>query len=216
MSSDTRGTVSYVYNKLDLVTVVDRMGFTNSYTYDNVRRLTSATDASGHTTYYNYCTCGALESITDAAGYTNYFTYDNAGRHVETSYPDGYTVYYNYDRLEQMTNTYDNAGEGLTNWFDSQGLLYGSQERARAGASYSTSMTKTESQTVVMPTAVCVSHDLRQPGPAAHPHLPRHKRHGVLHATRRPARGLHEPIRLRHQLRLRPGRPQDERDQRQR
>ncbi len=33
-ASDPRGTIAYTYNHLDLVQVVDRMGFTNGFVYD--------------------------------------------------------------------------------------------------------------------------------------------------------------------------------------
>jgi YD repeat-containing protein len=77
---DSRGVITYTYDKLELIQVVDRMGFTNRYVYDLVRRLTAQTNALGRFTLYNYCTCGALDSIRDAEGNYTYYFYDNAGR----------------------------------------------------------------------------------------------------------------------------------------
>src|ERR1019366_3430347 len=67
-SANSLGKIAYTYNKLDLVRAVDRMGFTNSFGYDSVRRRTASTNANGFYTLYNYCSCGALTSMQDAAG----------------------------------------------------------------------------------------------------------------------------------------------------
>jgi len=112
------------YNRLDLVRIIDRMGYTNSFGYDAVRRLIAQTNALGNYTLYNYCPCGALESIQDAAGNFTAYTYDNAGRLLTAAYPDSYTVSYQYDLLGQLTNTVDSAGTSITNWYNNQGLRY--------------------------------------------------------------------------------------------
>src|SRR5262249_24905877 len=52
-SSDPRGTMTYIYKNLDLVQVIDRLGFTNSYGYDAVRRRIAMTNALGYFTLYN-------------------------------------------------------------------------------------------------------------------------------------------------------------------
>jgi len=122
--SDPRGAVLYTYDKLDLVRVVDRMGFTNSFGHDAVRRLVAATNALGHYTLYSHCSCGGLESIRDAGGSYTLFSYDNAGRRIQTVYPDNYTVNYGYNLLSQLTNTTDSAGASVVNWYNNQGLLY--------------------------------------------------------------------------------------------
>ena len=123
--SDSLGTIRYTYDKLDLVRVVDRMGFTNSFGYDAVRRKVAETNALGQYTLYNYCTCGGLDSIQDAAGNYTFFYYDNAGRHTQVVYPDNnYTVNYAYNLLGQATNVTDSAGSSVTNWFNNQGLMY--------------------------------------------------------------------------------------------
>ena len=79
----------YTYSNLDLVRVVDRMKFTNSYAYDSMERGIAETNAIGNATIYNYCACGSLDSILDALGKTNSFYYDAAGRLTNTVYPDG-------------------------------------------------------------------------------------------------------------------------------
>lgn len=121
--------VTNSYDKLDLVRVLDRMGFTNSLGYDAVRRMTAATNANGVVTRYTYCSCGSLESVTNAFGtpvqqVTRYY-YDNQGNRIQTIGPDNYTVNYNYNSLGQVTNVAD-AVTSVTNWYNNQGLLIAS------------------------------------------------------------------------------------------
>jgi RHS repeat-associated protein len=123
-SSDSRGAIKNIYANLDLVQVIDRMGLTNSYGYDSMRRKIAQTNALGFYTLYSYCNCGSLDSIRDAMGNTNYFFYDNAGRLLATTYADGYSTTNNLNLLAQITNTIDSAGYSVTNWFNNQGLQY--------------------------------------------------------------------------------------------
>ena len=116
--------ITNTYGNLDLVQTIDRMGFTNSYGYDPIRRLIAVTNALGKTTYYNYCSCGALNSIEDAAGNYTYFSYNSAGWLTNVLYPDGYSVSSSYDLLGRVTNTIDSGGFSITNWFNNQGLKY--------------------------------------------------------------------------------------------
>jgi RHS repeat-associated protein len=122
--SDPHGAVLYAYDKLDLVRTVDRMGLTNSFGYDAVRRLVAQTNALGHYTLYTNCSCGGLESVRDAGGNDTLFYYDNAGRRIQTVYTNIYTVNYGYNLLGQLTNVTDSAGSSVTNWYNNQGLLY--------------------------------------------------------------------------------------------
>jgi RHS repeat-associated protein len=122
-TSDPRGTVTLTYDKLDLTRVVDRMGFTNNFAYDSMRRRTAVTNALGNYTISAYCTCGALDSVRDAAGNYTYFFYDNQGKALNAVYPDGFSVTNAYDLLGRVTNTVDGAGLSLTNWFNNQGLV---------------------------------------------------------------------------------------------
>jgi RHS repeat-associated protein len=116
--------VSNVYSKLDLVQVFDRMGFTNSFAYDSMRRKIYDTNANGKVTSYDYCTCGSLAEITNALGQITTNLYDNQGKLTEILYPDGYTVTANFDLAGRLTNTVDSAGVSVTNWFNNQGLQY--------------------------------------------------------------------------------------------
>ena len=115
-------TVSYTYSNLDLVQVVDRMGYTNSFGYNNIREIVAATNALGFPTIYGYCACGALDSIQDALTNTTVFNYDNESRMTSVVYADGSSVTNAYNLIGQITNTTDGAGSSITNWYNNQGL----------------------------------------------------------------------------------------------
>jgi RHS repeat-associated protein len=116
--------ITNTYTNLDLAKTVDRMGFANSFAYDNMRRMKDWTNALGKVTSYTYCSCGSLESITDPLSHTTIFSYDYQGRKTEVAYPDSYNIYYNYDLIGNVTNISDSAGASFTNWYNNQGLLY--------------------------------------------------------------------------------------------
>ena len=120
--------VTNSYNRLDLVQIKDRMGFTSSYGYDSMRRQVAATNALGKYTLYDYCTCGALDSIQDAAGNFTLFTYDNAGNRLSENHWDADNIIYSitnaYDSLKRVIGTMDSGGVGVTNWYNNQGKLY--------------------------------------------------------------------------------------------
>ena len=113
------------YDKLDLVRTVDRMGYTNSYGYDAVRRMTAMTNAMGRPTFYNYCACGALDSIQDAAGNLTQFFYDNAGRLIRTVYPDNYMVTNTFGSHGTLDSVSDSAGVTLSYTYNTQELVSG-------------------------------------------------------------------------------------------
>ena len=118
--------VTNTYDKLDLVRVVDRMGFTNSFDYNSVRQMTRAVNPRGVVTLYEYCSCGSLETVTNAFGtpeqqVTRYY-YDLQGNLTQTVAPDNYTVTRNYNSLGQVTNVTDGT-TSITNYYNNQGLL---------------------------------------------------------------------------------------------
>jgi RHS repeat-associated protein len=118
--------ITNTYSNLDLVRVIDRMGFTNSFGYDSMRRLTASTNANGAVTRLGYCSCGSLQAVTNAFGtaiqqITQYF-YDNQGHALQTVGPDGYSVVSGYNLLGQVTNVSDSVSS-ITNWYNNQGLL---------------------------------------------------------------------------------------------
>ncbi len=117
------GFVTNTYSKLDLVQTVDRMGFTNTFGYDSMRRMVAETNALGAVTIYSYCTCGALNFILDAANNETQFLYDNQGNLTNTLYADAYSVTSIYNLLQQVVSTTDSGGNSVTNTYNNQGLL---------------------------------------------------------------------------------------------
>ncbi len=118
--------IKNTYDKLDLVQIIDRMGFTNAFLYNPVRQLIAQTNANGVATLYDYCTCGALTAVTNAYGTpvqaVSTFTYDNQGNRLSSTGADAYVVNYNYDALGRLTNVAD-AVSSVTNWFNNQGAV---------------------------------------------------------------------------------------------
>jgi RHS repeat-associated protein len=114
--------ITNIYSNLDLVQVIDRMGFTQKYDYNDFGQVLYAVDQLGRTNSYDYCTCGLLDSITGPLTNTTSFTYDLAGRRWQTTYADNFTVTYNYDLMGRQTNVWDSAGASTTNCFNNQGL----------------------------------------------------------------------------------------------
>lgn len=114
--------ITNVYNKLDIVQTLDRMGFANSYGYDSIRRKIAETNALGEVTLYNYCTCGSLDSILDATNNATSFHYDNQGNLTNTLYADNYSVLRTFNLLKQVVGTTDSSGYSATNTYNNQGL----------------------------------------------------------------------------------------------
>jgi YD repeat-containing protein len=58
----------YVYDRRDLVAVIDRRGQVTSYAYDANRRRTSVTDPLGRVTRFDYYDNGVLKAVTEPCG----------------------------------------------------------------------------------------------------------------------------------------------------
>jgi YD repeat-containing protein len=58
----------YVYDRRDLVGVIDRRGQVTSYAYDANRRRTSVTDPLGRVTRFDYYDNGVLEALIEPSG----------------------------------------------------------------------------------------------------------------------------------------------------
>ncbi|MDB6122328.1 MAG: repeat protein [Pedosphaera sp.] len=112
------------YKNLDLVYTGDRMGSTNAFGYDAMRRKIAETNSLGNYTLYDYCNCGVLNSVRDAGGNYTYFYHDNLSRLTNAVYADTYSLTNQYNLINQLTNTTDSAGMRFTTWFNNQGLRY--------------------------------------------------------------------------------------------
>jgi RHS repeat-associated protein len=101
----------FVYDKLDLAAVKDRLGRWRTNTFNANRRVTSIRDPLGRLTMLDWCTCGLLSAITDPLGRTISWTYDLQSRPVSKHYPDGSSENYVYENsISRIRMVTDPAG----------------------------------------------------------------------------------------------------------
>ncbi len=97
-----------VYNRLDAVTVKDRLGRLSHTTYDQLRRVIFIKDALGRLTKLDWCNCGSLEKLTDPLGQVTTWFHDLQGRTTDKVYADNTTMSYAYEsatsRLKSSTD----------------------------------------------------------------------------------------------------------------
>lgn len=92
----------FVYDRLDVGAIRNRLGQWTTNTYNAVRQLTDSRDPMGRITRYSWCHCGSPESVTDPMGRTTSWQYDLQGRTIAKMYPDGSTVSYEYDHARGL------------------------------------------------------------------------------------------------------------------
>jgi RHS repeat-associated protein len=101
-------TETSIYDRLDLVASLDRLGRQWTYSYDANRRRTAITDPAGKQTLYGYNDRGQVTSLTDAQSNVTQWAYDVQGRLTSKQYPDTSTVTYTYEsttsRLKSVTD----------------------------------------------------------------------------------------------------------------
>ncbi len=122
--------ISYIYNKLDLAQIIDRMGFHSYYGYNPVRQKIAETNALGNVTLYDYCECGALDHIVDALTNVTTFEHDYQGNVTNIIYPDNYSVERQYNSIRQVVRQTDSSGYSVTNYYNNQGILFCSSNNA--------------------------------------------------------------------------------------
>jgi RHS repeat-associated protein len=101
---------THTYDGTLLLSTMDELGSTTSFTYTPEGYLETVTNPLGHTTTYAYDLHGLRTSTTDALGNTTLYRYDDLGRLVETEDPLGRVTRSEYDeadRLERVTRNYD-------------------------------------------------------------------------------------------------------------
>ncbi len=96
---------AFTYNKLDLVTVRDRLGRETFSTYDALRRLTSVQDPLNRVVQFQYCDCGALSALIDPMGRPTRWDYDLEGRVTSKQYVDGSRALYTYENTTSRLKT---------------------------------------------------------------------------------------------------------------
>jgi RHS repeat-associated protein len=109
---------NYTYDALDdLVTVVQNSSRNRNFTYDSLKRLTSASNPESGTVSYVYDADGNVLTKKDARNITTTYTYDSLNRLTSKSYSDG---------TANVTYAYDgNAPSGCSTGVSSYGLAIG-------------------------------------------------------------------------------------------
>ena len=87
----------YDYDRLDMVRARDRAGKYTRITYDGVGHPLSVIDRLGQTNLFSWCGCGGLDSITDPLGHVTAWQYDVEGRVTGKDYFDSTVTHYAYD-----------------------------------------------------------------------------------------------------------------------
>jgi RHS repeat-associated protein len=108
-----------VWDKLDLVSVTDRLGRQTRYTYDANRNLVAMTDPQGRQTSYAYYPNGTLQALTDPQGNVTRWTRDIQSRPTARIYADNSQEIYTYEattsRLKAVADATTQArGYGYT------------------------------------------------------------------------------------------------------
>ena len=124
---------TYTYDVLDDLTVVQQGVQTRTFTYDTLKRLTSATNPESNTITYDYDANGNVHTKTDARGITTTFHYDGLNRVYQKSYSDATPgVTYSYDtgtngkgHLTQVVSTVSTTNYGP---FDAMGRVTASSQ----------------------------------------------------------------------------------------
>lgn len=94
---------SYTYDTLDNLVAVTQASQTRTFSYDSLKRLTSATGPETGTVSYQYDANDNLGQKTDARGVVSIYGYDALNRNITVSYSDG---------TPSVTRQYDNAVNG--------------------------------------------------------------------------------------------------------
>jgi RHS repeat-associated protein len=135
-ATDSRGTISYRYSRidgnsypnssggtniLDMTGTQDRLNNWTYFAYDAVREMSAVTNSLGKVTSYAYAPGGAIASVQDAVGNLASYAYDNLGRLTNTVAPNR-TESKTYNLPGQLVQVVDGW---ITNTFsfNNQGLL---------------------------------------------------------------------------------------------
>lgn len=123
-------TTTYTYHGDQRETVVDPLGYSTTWTFDDYDRVESKIDPAGGITTTTYGDHGRPSEILNANGQLITRQYDTDGRlTTETWYEDGTTatvvdtLVWDYNELGELTSAYNSAGT-YTYHYDSRGRLF--------------------------------------------------------------------------------------------
>ena len=106
-------TFRFVYEKGDLVKVIDPLGRSVSRFTDGAGRLLAMTNALGQITRYEYDAYNELTKIIDPINGTTEFTRDIGGRITQVKDPRNKIITYTYDNMDRVLSRTD-ALQGAT------------------------------------------------------------------------------------------------------
>jgi RHS repeat-associated protein len=112
-----------VWSRLDLATKTDRLGHSQQFSYDALRRLVQFTDANNGVTTQTYDAAGNLVALTDANQHTTRWTRDLQGHVLSKTYPGGATFAYAYDNASREKTRRDALGQTRTTVYNSDGSV---------------------------------------------------------------------------------------------
>ncbi|MGD0227260.1 MAG: hypothetical protein ABSF71_33460, partial [Terriglobia bacterium] len=123
---------SYAYDALDDLETVAQGSQTRTFSYDSLKRLTSATNPESGQTSYTYDPNGNMQSREDARTITTTYSYDPLNRLLTKTYSDG---------TPPVTFSYDQTGVTIGSW--SSGTLTNTTGRLTEGITTSGGATQT-------------------------------------------------------------------------
>jgi YD repeat-containing protein len=94
-----------------------------TYAYDDAGNLASETDPEGHTTQYEYDALGQLLRVVDANGDATDYVYDAAGNMLSLTDPVGNTTTWVYDELDRVIQETNQLGDSRYYAYDDAGNL---------------------------------------------------------------------------------------------
>lgn len=134
---------SYTYNNVgQVLTAIDPLNNTTTYSYDSQGNLSTVTNAAGHvTTLSNYDAHGRVGRITDpnglvvdltynprgwlisknVGGETTSYEYDGVGQLTLVTLPDDSFISYTYDDAHRLTGIADSLGNSISYTLDLRG-----------------------------------------------------------------------------------------------
>lgn len=94
-----------------------------TFAYEPMGRLLSATDALGHATTYEYDILGRRTAVTTPLGFRTEMTYDAIGRTTAQIAPDGGVTAYSYDLRDRRIMVTDPLGGSTQTLYDAAGQI---------------------------------------------------------------------------------------------
>lgn len=122
-------TEQVVWQALDPIFEIDRVGRTTRHEYDSMDQLVGTMDPSGRQTKYSWCACGSIASLTDPNGHITLWHHDLEGRVTQKVYPDSTAINYVFEPTNRLLSSRTDALGQTTN-------LVHNQDGSLAGISY--------------------------------------------------------------------------------